>query len=259
MNQAIQLRTVQLDEDANETTKEIQPWTTSSANSGGRITEMIDHLINLNLNKKKANHEANVGAETNHSKAEAKPMLDDKEELHRQVTDYARGTRGIALQSLAIHLIPTKASVLGRAVDLRTLKEITLLNVGMQAPIWAMMMKENKLQPLPLQKIFTDNVCPYFLQFVSQLQRVEEILMLERGHKSKPESFAPKTRINIAQIRRTILKKHMETLKILMIKNESSYSWDLDEKTMQLVCKRGKVLRELTVAVGIRAMVSPLI
>jgi hypothetical protein len=181
---------------------------------------------------------------------------DNKEELERQVSKYARDTRGIALHSLSIHLIPVKASVLGRAIDLRSLKRLTLLNVGNQAPLWTLMAKENAIERLPLCKIFTDHVSPVFLQLVSQLDKVEELFMLERNPKYKPESFAPKVKVPLETIRRLALKKHLPTLKRLMIKNQADGSWDMDEKTIQLICKRGKVLEELAVIMGIRAVVS---
>ncbi|KAF7535656.1 hypothetical protein G7054_g5150 [Neopestalotiopsis clavispora] len=180
----------------------------------------------------------------------------DDEELRRQVSEYTRETRGIALRSLSIHLVPLKASVLGRAIDLRSLTRITLLNVGNQAPIWTLMAKENKVKNLPLCKIFTDNVSPSFLHFASQLESIQELFLLERGLKYKPESFAPRTEITLEQIRRAILKKHMSSIKRLMIKNqmEGDSSWDMDEKTMQLIGRRGRQLEELAVATGIRAI-----
>lgn len=179
----------------------------------------------------------------------------DKEELRRQIIEYKRGTRGIALESLALHLIPTKASVLGRAIDLRSLKRLTLLNVGNQAPIWSLLAKENRLQPLPLTDIFTDHVSLSFLHLVAKLNCVHELLMLERNPKYKPESFAPKSKVNLEQIRRFALKKHMHTIKYLVIRNSADELWDLDVKTVQLVCRQGKVLEELGVQMGIRAVV----
>lgn len=182
--------------------------------------------------------------------------VDDKEDLQRQISAYIRGTRGIALESLSLHLIPTKASVLGRAIDLHTLRKLTLLNVGNQAPIWSLLAKENKLTPLPLVKIYTDHVSLPFLHFVSQLEQVHELFMLERSPKYKPESFAPKTKISLEQIRRFALKKHMHTIKRLMIRNDAEETWDAYEKTTQLICRKGKMLEELAVIMGIKSVVS---
>ncbi|GKT45692.1 uncharacterized protein ColSpa_05873 [Colletotrichum spaethianum] len=170
------------------------------------------------------------------------------------MSEYIRSTRGVALKSFSVHLIPVKASVLRAAIDVRVLKRLTLLNVGNQAPIWTMLAKENKVQPLPLRKIFTDNVSITFLTFAGQLEQITELFMLERSAKYKPESFAPKTNVVMDQIRRLVLKKHMPTLTKLMIKNDSGPSWDVDEKAMLLICNRGKLLEELAAALGIRAI-----
>ncbi|KAK8128043.1 F-box domain-containing protein [Apiospora sp. TS-2023a] len=145
--------------------------------------------------------------------------VDDKEDLRRQISAYIRGTRGVALKSLSLHLIPTKASVLGRAIDLHTLRKLTLLNVGNQAPIWSLLAKENKLAPLPLVKIFTDHVSLPFLHFVSQLEQVDELFMIERS-----------------------------------TKNDADDTWDADEKTTQLICRKGKALEELAVIMGIKSV-----
>ncbi|WQF83579.1 Putative F-box domain-containing protein [Colletotrichum destructivum] len=170
------------------------------------------------------------------------------------MSEYIRSTRGVALKSFSVHLIPVKASVLRAAIDVRVLKRLTLLNVGNQAPIWTMLAKENKVQPLPLRKIFTDNVSITFLTFAGQLEEITELFILERSVKYKPESFAPKTNVVMDQIRRLVLKKHMPTLNKLMIKNDSGSSWDVDEKAMLLICNRGRQLEELAAAVGIRAI-----
>ncbi|KAK0715673.1 hypothetical protein B0H67DRAFT_581269 [Lasiosphaeris hirsuta] len=172
----------------------------------------------------------------------------------QSIIDYIRSTRGLALQSFSVYLIPVKASVLTRALDLRVLRRITLLNVGSQAPIWLQLQKENKESPLPLRKIFTDNVSGTFLTFVNQLEELHEFFILERDAKYKPESFAPKTTTTIDQIRRLVLKKHMPTLKRLMIKNQSDTSWDISDKTVLLICKRGKQLQELACSMGIRVI-----
>ncbi|KAK3353155.1 hypothetical protein B0T25DRAFT_454485 [Lasiosphaeria hispida] len=172
----------------------------------------------------------------------------------QSMSDYLRSTRGLALQSFSVYLIPVKASVLTRALDLRVLRRITLLNVGSQAPIWLQLQKENKESPLPLRKIFTDNVSGTFLTFVNQLEELHEFFILERDSKYKPESFAPKTTTTIDQIRRLVLKKHMPTLRRLMIKNQSDTSWDISEKAVLLICRRGKQLQELACSMGIKVI-----
>jgi hypothetical protein len=173
------------------------------------------------------------------------------------MSDYVRDTRGYSLESLSLHLIPVKPSVLSRAVDLHSLRQLTLLNVGNQIPIWNMLSKENKTQSLQLRSIFTDHVSSAFLTFVSQLDELHELFMLERSMKHKPESFAPRSTVTIDQIRRLALAKHMPTLKRLMIKNESTgNSWDANEKAMIQICCRGKQLEELAVSMNIQSVVS---
>lgn len=180
----------------------------------------------------------------------------DVDEVGKQrVTDYLRTTRGMAVRSLHIYLIPVKASVLSRALDLRVLERLTLLNVGTQAPIWTLLHKENAESPLPLRKIFTDNVSQPFLNFVSQLPALHDFFILERMEKYKPESFAPKTTMTIDHIRRLVFKKHMATLKRVMVKNQNDTSWDFDERTVALVCRRGRQLEELACSMGIKTIV----
>ncbi|KAF4126469.1 F-box domain [Geosmithia morbida] len=180
---------------------------------------------------------------------------DGKGRQKQSAFDYLRQTRGFPLETLSIHLIPVKASVLSRAIDLSCLKSLTLLNVGNQAPIWTLLTKENKTQPLALRSVFTDNVSDSLLLFLSQLEELHELFMLERSSKSKPESTAPRTTNTIDQIRRTVLNKHMGHLKRLMIRNESSTSnWDVNEKAMVHICTHGKELEELAVGLNIQAV-----
>ncbi|KFA72508.1 hypothetical protein S40288_06655 [Stachybotrys chartarum IBT 40288] len=182
-------------------------------------------------------------------------QAETSENTRQSLETYLRSTRGFSLEALSLHLIPVKASVLSRAVDLRSLRQLTLLNVGNQAPIWALLAKENKVEPLPLRSIFTDNVSSVFLTFVSQLEEVHELFMLERSPKHKPESFAPRTTTTCDQIRRLVLKKHISTLKRLMIKDEyNSPNWDANEKTMIMICTRGVRLEELAVSMNIHAV-----
>lgn len=202
---------------------------------------------------------AMVAAEIDDAEKQSIPAAvkaDSPEVQEERIGDYIRSTRGIGLECLSIHLIPVKASVLSRGIDIRVLKKITLLNVGPQAPIWVMFAKENKMQPIALRNIYTDNVSLAFLTFVSQLEELHELFMLERPEKCKPESFAPKTPVKMDQLRRLVLRKHLPTLKRLLIKNQQDLTWDVDEKTMLLISRRGKVLEELAVSMGIRAVVS---
>jgi hypothetical protein len=173
-----------------------------------------------------------------------------------EMSDYVRNTRGLTLTTLAIYLIPIRASILSRAFDLSVLRSVTLLNVGYQTPFWNIMARENKLSPLPLHKIHTDNVTLPFLTFVSQLDTLTELFLLERTLKARVETTTAKTTVTIDQIRRVVLKRHAATLKILMIRNDAGTEWDMNVKTAMLLCQRAKALEELAVSFGVRTMVS---
>lgn len=192
-------------------------------------------------------------------KLEDKPSngsQDSAEDRTSTIVEYIRDTRGLALEHLSIQLVPVKPSVLSRAINLSALKSLTLLNVGNQGPIWSMLTRENKVQPLALRSIFTDNVSHAFLTCVSQLAEVHDLFMLERSIDHKPESFAPRASTSIDQIRRLVLKKHISTIKRLFLKDESKEAgWDANEKTMILLCTQGKALEELAVSMNIHAVV----
>jgi len=181
--------------------------------------------------------------------------IDAQQKKTEAMSEYVRTTRGLALRSLAIYLIPIKASVLSRAFDLTVLKRITLLNVGPQTAFWNHLAKENKTSPLPLRKIHTDNVTMPFLMFVNQLETLTELFILERTTKSQEYSFAPKTTVTNNSIRRLVLKKHMSSLKRLVIKNENDLSWDANERFLELLCRKGKNLEELGISFSSSAVV----
>ncbi|KAK3991292.1 hypothetical protein QBC44DRAFT_379794 [Cladorrhinum sp. PSN332] len=185
---------------------------------------------------------------------EAATAVDTVEAQNQMVREYQRTTRGIPLKSLSIYLIPVRASVISRAIDLRMLTRLTLLNVGIQAPIWSHLGALNREAPLPLRKIFTDNVTSVFLSFVHELDEVHELFMLERDPKYKPEPFAPKTTTTIEHIRKMVLKKHMPVLRRLMIKNLGDFAWDLNERTIFLMDSCAERLVELSCSMSIRAM-----
>jgi arsenate reductase-like glutaredoxin family protein len=181
--------------------------------------------------------------------------IDAQQKKTEAMSEYVRTTRGLALRSLAIYLIPIKASVLSKAFDLTVLRSITLLNVGLQTAFWNHLAKENKTSPLPLRKIHTDNVTMPFLTFVNQLETLTELFILERTTKSQEYSFAPKTSVTNNSIRRLVLKKHISSLKRLVIKNENDLSWDANERFLELLCRKGKNLEELAISFSSSAVV----
>ncbi|CZT01140.1 hypothetical protein WAI453_009556 [Rhynchosporium graminicola] len=173
--------------------------------------------------------------------------------LDSAMTEYVRNTRGLTLEALSIYMIPTKASVLSKGVDLHVLQSITLLNVGTQSPFWNLLGRENKLSPLPLHKIHTDNVTLPFLLCLSQLGRITELILMERISKDRVESNALKSTVTMDQIRKMVLKKHAPTIRILVIRNDTiSMDWGLNIKTAMLLCERAKNLEELGCSMSIR-------
>lgn len=190
----------------------------------------------------------------------ANRSVDDGEAEKKQLMSaYAKSTRGLALKSLSIHLVPVKASVLNSALDLHVLQSLTVLNVGHQAALWTLLSKENQVKPLALRNIFTDNVSPVFLKCVSQLEEIHELFMIERSPRYRPATFVAPTTVNIHSIRKHVLKKHLGTLKRLMIRNDATSQWDLDAKTITLLCARGVGLEELSAGFHMRGVVRSLL
>ena len=190
---------------------------------------------------------------------EPKQFIGDFEAEKKQLMSaYVKSTRGLALASLSLHLIPVKASVLNSALDLHALQSLTLLNVGNQAPLWTLLSKENQVKPLALRNIFTDNVSPAFLKCASQLEKLYELFMIERSGRYRPATFLPWTTVNIHHMRKQVLKKHSRTLKRLMIRNDATPQWDLDAKTIILLCTRAVGLQELSAGFHMRGVVSSL-
>ncbi|KAI9642182.1 hypothetical protein NHQ30_008984 [Ciborinia camelliae] len=177
------------------------------------------------------------------------PIVGPMEEMD----EYILKTRGLALQHLSIYLIPLKARMLEKSIDIRELESITLLNVGPQTLFWNMVARENKVQPLKLHKIYTDNVTVPFLECVGQLANVTELFLLERYSRVKVDPAATKTTVTIYQIRKFVLQVHVQRLKVLSIHHETATNqtpcpWDLDAKTALLLCQQGKDMEELAVS-----------
>jgi hypothetical protein len=179
------------------------------------------------------------------------PLSNSKNDM----SEYLRLTRGLGIKTLAIYLVPVKANVLSRGLDLTVLRNITLLNVGPQSSIWTMLAKENAARPLPLEKVYTDNVTIPFLGFVAQLQNLTELLMTERQKPGRPETTANKTTVKIEQIRKA-LKKQVDNLKVLMIKHDMSSDWDVDIKTTMMLCQHAHNLEELSISFNAKVTVS---
>lgn len=174
----------------------------------------------------------------------------------QSIQDYIRQTHGIPLESLSIHLIPVKPTVLCRAVDVSGLRHLSLLNVGPQRHLWTMLQKIK--YPSRLTSIHTDNVTPAFLSFVNSLDEVTELFMIERSSRAKVEPFASKTSVKIEDIRKQILKKHMKHLRRLMIRNDEDSGWALSRQSVRFLTNAGTNLIELAVGLQSGTFVSVL-
>lgn len=174
----------------------------------------------------------------------------------RAIQEYIRQNHGIALEGLSIYLIPVRASVLCRAVDISALKHISLLNVGPQRAFWAMATKLHKTTPFQLTSVHTDNVTPSLLVFLNGLDRLSELFLSERSSRSKVEPLAPKTLVSIEDIKTQVLRKHIKQLKRLVIRNDDDSSWALNKDSVRLITKYGRNLKELGISLGSTNFVS---
>ena len=171
--------------------------------------------------------------------------------------DYLHSTHGLPLEEFSLYLLPIKASVLSRAIDLTVLKRLTLLNVGPQGGLWSLLTKMQQLgSPIRLQAINTDNVSTAFLACLESFEGLIELFMLERNVKTEVETFAAKTNVGIEDIRKRALKRHVKTLKRLIIMNEEDNAWDADAQTVRLLTSKGQGLEELAIGFSLANYVS---
>lgn len=166
------------------------------------------------------------------------------------IQEYIRQNHGISLESLSIYLIPVRASVLSRAIDISALRHISLLNVGPQRAIWAMATKLHKTTPFQLKSVHTDNATPSLLVFLNGLDELTELFLIERNSRSKVEPLAPKTLVSMDDIKNQILRKHVTHLKRLVIRNDDDSSWALNRDAVRLVTKYGGDLKELGITLS---------
>lgn len=174
-----------------------------------------------------------------------------------EMRDYIRATHGLQLEELSLYLIPLRASILARALDLNLLRRITLLSVGSQDSFWLLLTKlQRHSTHISFESIHTDHVSPAFLEFLRIFEGLQELFMLERSSKNEPDSGLPKANVNITSIRKMALSRHIRTLQRLLIKNENDESWDLDAKTIRFLSTAGAGLTELAISLSMRHYVS---
>ncbi|KAF5875460.1 putative f-box domain-containing protein [Botrytis fragariae] len=193
------------------------------------------------------------------SKKEGKEIEAPAVNFDKEMKDYVRKSRGLALEDLSLYNIPMKNSVISKAIDIRVLKSITLLSVGSQTAFWHMVARENKVAPLPLHVIYTDTVTVHFLEAAGQLSKITELCLLERSNRTKVDTES-KIIVTIEQIRKLVLRKHASHLKVLSLHQEgiprqqSPFAWDLDAKTTILLCRKGKNLEELAASFDVNIL-----
>ena len=186
-----------------------------------------------------------------------KPQRLKKKSTDETMQEYIRTKHGFNLEDLTLYLIPLKPSVIGKALDLSSLRKLTLLSVGPQGGFWSYVAKVQKeaVSSIHLRYIHTDDVSLAFLNCMAQLSGLQDLFMMRRSTKeSDPSSLGPS--VGISDIRLLALRKHAATLERLMVMNNEDDSWDLDSKTMRLLTAKGALLKELAFSVNVTDYVS---
>ncbi|KAG8528155.1 uncharacterized protein KY384_007071 [Bacidia gigantensis] len=166
--------------------------------------------------------------------------LTDLDKMH----EYVRTSHGIQLEVVRFQCVPLKASILGRALDLRVLQRITLLDTGPQDAFWSLLVKlTNSDSPIAFKSIHTDNVTFPLLKYLSTYAGLEELFLHERRTKSTEND--PRTGVDITSIRKQALRPHLKSLRRVMARNERNESWDFDLKTLHVLAMQAQQLEEL--------------
>ena len=173
----------------------------------------------------------------------------DKTSIDKIMEEYIWKTHGIRLELLEIYLIPLKASIIFKAVDVKYLQHITLLDVGPQAGFWTMFGR--LASETRLTSIHTDDVSVAFLDCVGRLRGLRDLFLLKRNAKLA-DYAASKNAATLTDLRLTVLRRHMGSLQRLSIANKNDYSWDLDARCLRLICVKGTNLKELAISVNIK-------
>ncbi|KAL8793030.1 MAG: hypothetical protein Q9195_004341 [Heterodermia aff. obscurata] len=169
--------------------------------------------------------------------------------------DYVRATHGLQLEEFTLWLIPLKASIVARALDLRVLKRITLLEVGNQAAFWNLLQRLGSSIPeIGFKRIHTDDVSHSFLSFLSTTSPGVLELYLHKRKRQNSEPDFSENPVNTASILKDGLRKHLKSLTHLMLRNDNDDTWDLDERAVRFLSLKGRGLVELAVSMKLKAM-----
>jgi hypothetical protein len=162
---------------------------------------------------------------------------------------------GLQLEELSLELVPLKGSIVARALDLTVLKRITFLEVGPQDAFWSLLLRlQDNPWDISFKSIHTDNVSHPFVKFLATFEGLEELYMHERSTKQEPDP-TDATPVTIRDIRKSALKRHLPTLKRLMIRNEKNEKWDVDHNTVDFLAKEGTGLIELAFSLNMKTYV----
>ena len=165
--------------------------------------------------------------------------------------EYIRTKHGFHIESLMLYLVPLKPSVIGRALDLSCLRHLTLLNVGQQGGFWSFVDKVQKESiPIQLRHIHTDDVSMAFLNCIANISGLQDLFLTRRGAKDNDFTSAGSP-ASLTNIRLLVLRKHITTLRRLVIMNNEDESWDLDAKTLKLLTAKAGALMELAFSVNV--------
>jgi hypothetical protein len=181
-----------------------------------------------------------------------------EERARETMEEYLLMTHGFSIEKLVIYLIPVKASVLARAIDLTCLTSLMLLSVGPQGAFWMLMNSQLEAGLIfKLKTIYTDDVSLAFLTFLSSSSGLENLFMLTRN-KKEYDCTTSKVPASLDDIRTLALRTHATTLKRLMINNNMTEDWNLDAKCIRLLAAKAKNLKELSFCTSVKGWVSSL-
>lgn len=179
-----------------------------------------------------------------------------KEDTEESMQEYIRATHGLQLETFALYLIPLKASIVARALDLNVLKHITLLDVGPQTPFWQLLERLSKSTPqIGFETIHTDDVSNAFLSFLSATSPTVKELYLLKRKKRDPEPPSMTAAVHANLIFTHGLRKQLKTLTHLMLRNEHDDLWDVDEALVRMLSLKCKGLVELGISMKLKALV----
>ena len=183
--------------------------------------------------------------------------IDASTKPEESMQQYIRATHGLRIETFALYLIPLKASVVARALDLSVLRHITLLDVGPQSSFWLLLQRQIKDHPsIGFETIHMDDVSNAFLGFLSATHiKARELYLLRRKDRST-DTHSLTTSIDASSMFNIGFRKHVKTLTHLMLRNEQDDTWDLNEQLVRMLSLKCSGLVELGVSMKTKALVS---